>query len=478
MEKLKTLIISMLQMGMIGFGGGSALIPILQQSVVDKEKLVTQDEYEEDIVVASITPGALSAELAAGIGKQCAGKKGMLLGAIAMALPGVVMTVLMVSVMSRVDDGVFRQIEFLAVGITAFITCLLTEYISKTWKESIKRSSVSKTLIIIMGVFILTCGKNLFRIFQIEGVPFFSLSTIDVFLMAFFVIFYTNGLLTPKHIIISAGFCLLYALSEGKAQIISNSYVSLGIKVCMLLLSVTGIRKCFRGKLKIEKKKLKDAGIEVAVLTGFMLVMIGVAMFITEKTALYAWNGFLSTIMSFGGGDAYLTVSDGFFVHTGLISEDEFYSCLVPVVNIFPGSILCKMLSGIGYYVGYNETGSVLAGYVVSAAGFACSVGASCGVFSLVSCAYRELEKIEVFQILKRWIKAIVSGLMLNVILSLIYQNYKLGIEIGQSASLVICMLGIYVLDIILYYKVKMRNSGIVLVSMFLAFAVCNMLIL
>ena len=67
---------------------------------------------------------------------------------------------------------------------------------------------------------------------------------------------------------------------------------------------------------------------------------------------------------------------------------------------------------------------------------------------------------------------------MLNVILSLIYQNYKLGIEIGQSASLVICMLGIYVLDIILYYKVKMRNSGIVLVSMFLAFAVCNMLIL
>ena len=87
MSKLSNLLFTMMKIGAIGFGGGNALVPVIEKSVVEEEKLITAEEFEEDILVANITPGALPLEIAGGIGKRVWGKKGMLLCAMAMALP-------------------------------------------------------------------------------------------------------------------------------------------------------------------------------------------------------------------------------------------------------------------------------------------------------------------------------------------------------------------------------------------------------
>lgn len=46
--------------------------------------------------------------------------------------------------------------------------------------------------------------------------------------------------------------------------------------------------------------------------------------------------------MSFGGGDAYMTIADGIFVGGGMITSQQYYNHIVPAVNVLPGSILCK----------------------------------------------------------------------------------------------------------------------------------------
>ena len=93
MKNLFRLIISMLKVGTIGFGGGNALIPVIQQEVVEEKELITKEEYEKDIIAATLTPGALPVEIASGVGKKAGGLKGMLLGGTVMALPGAVFTV-------------------------------------------------------------------------------------------------------------------------------------------------------------------------------------------------------------------------------------------------------------------------------------------------------------------------------------------------------------------------------------------------
>ena len=64
-----------LKIGSIGFGGGTALIPVIEQEMVDKRKVVTKEEYDSAVIIASITPGALPVEISGGIGKTISRKK-------------------------------------------------------------------------------------------------------------------------------------------------------------------------------------------------------------------------------------------------------------------------------------------------------------------------------------------------------------------------------------------------------------------
>lgn len=183
-------------------------------------------------------------------------------------------------------------------------------------------------------------------------------------------------------------------------------------------------------------------------------------------------------IMSFGGGDAYLTVADGMFVDSGMVTKEEFYSMLAPLTNVLPGSILCKTLSGVGYYIGIEISGSVLGGLSVALAGFAISIVASCSVISLMTGLYEAFGNLNVFSELKRWIRPIVSGLLVNVILSLIVQVKHHGAEFGAEREFIFLMMAIYLVNSLVVKKYRFRNEIIVGISIILSLALCNLLVL
>ena len=121
--------------------------------------------------------------------------------------------------------------------------------------------------------------------------------------------------------------------------------------------------------------------------------------------------------MSFGGGDAYLTIADGIFVETQMITEQQFYGQLVSVVNVLPGSILCKTLTGVGYYIGQNVGGSMVAGLMFAVVGFVTSVAVSCGFVSAIYYLYDSLIKLNIFQTISKWITPVIAGLLLNIMI-------------------------------------------------------------
>lgn len=45
--------------------------------------------------------------------------------------------------------------------------------------------------------------------------------------------------------------------------------------------------------------------------------------FLTASSISFLLRGLLSAVMSFGGGDAYLTVADGMFVDSGMVTKEE-----------------------------------------------------------------------------------------------------------------------------------------------------------
>ena len=124
--------LSMLRIGTIGFGGGNALIPVIEKEVVENGKLVTKREYDEDVVAACITPGALPVEIAAGIGQRLGGASGMLMAASMMALPGAFFTVLILAVLTGEQGAALIGIRYISIGLGAFIISLLLAYAVKT----------------------------------------------------------------------------------------------------------------------------------------------------------------------------------------------------------------------------------------------------------------------------------------------------------------------------------------------------------
>lgn len=429
-------LLSLMKIGCIGFGGGSALIPVVEQEIIENQKLDTKENLDKDVVVASITSGALPVEIACSLGNRNFGKKGMVLGAVAMALPGTLATILLLTVLSVLQEKVLSVIQVLSVGVSAFIVSLLLHYITGVIKECGKESLARRNkAVVLMGVvFLLVCEKKLYTLIGYEGTPVLALSTIDVLTVAFFCIFYSRGIYNVRHMIVMLLLGGLFLLSHGKAGIITNSVVVIGVDLTMTAFALWGlwsnIQKDNWRYVSEHTTFRKDIGVWLFVLVLFSLPAIFSA---ADAGLEFLAKGVLSTLMSFGGGDAYLTIADGMFVESGMLDTEQYYGQLVSVVNILPGSILCKTLSGVGYSVGYDLSGSVLTGLFFALEGFVCSIAASGLFFMAVYHLYDQLHALYIFRMVGKWIRPIIAGFLLNVILSLYNQNMVVAVAHGMG---------------------------------------------
>ena len=470
------MMLALLKIGFIGFGGGSALIPVIEKEVVEERKLVTEEEFNKDVLVASITPGALPMEISTGLGKRAYGVGGMIVSALMLAFPGALITVAMLVAMSRLHSSVLTQIEILSIGISAFIACLLTEYSRKTLAEARAESKGrwKRAVVILVGVFLLTCGKAVYGILGVEGTPIVHLSTLQVLGVSMFGILYTHCKFTRKNLTVS-GVLILGYIACLSFDLPYETYIYNGLRAVMVILAVWGLVRSILDdgqKKNISPKRMLQE--EMAWILFFAVLSVP-ALLYGGHVLEFLGQGFLSSILSFGGGDAYLSVAN-----SGIVEKADFYGHLVPLVNLLPGSILCKTLSGIGYLLGFEmSSGSIPAGCLVALAGFACSVMASGGVFCLVSHIYECFESLSVFRLLSRWIRPIIAGTLLTVMLSLFSQNISTGAKLGCPAWIALGISAlIYGMNLILLYVLRKKNGMLILCSIVATLVLGNVAIL
>ena len=416
---LAKLLLSMAKIGLIGFGGGSALIPVIEEEVVDEQKLISKKDYDEEVVSACVTPGALPVEIAAGVGRKTFGLKGMVLAALLMALPGAFLTVLLLSVLSGRTDSSLNVIRYISIGLGGFISSLLANYAIKTTKAAGRENRKKRiaSFIIMITVFALTGLKSLFSLFGFEKISnsFIKLSTFQVLMLSF--------------------------------------------AILIAVYTVQTFKKQKRVKTNANSKKVSYASIIMETVTwlAFAIILTVPAILILGDGMSYILKGFASSFMSFGGGDAYLSVADGLFVNTGMVNESDFYGILVPIANVLPGSILLKILTGIGYLIGAEQSG-VQAGIAGALAGFAISVAASGMVFGVVYWIFRTFENVSFFQLVSKWIRPIISGLLLGVMVTMFKTNVQTAGALGYGKTGVLVITA--VITIANLYFLNRKKTG------------------
>lgn len=87
MKTLRELFITFAKIGMFTFGGGYAMISLIEHECVEKKKWITSDEMLDITVIAESTPGPVAINCATYTGYKRAGMKGAIMATLGMMLP-------------------------------------------------------------------------------------------------------------------------------------------------------------------------------------------------------------------------------------------------------------------------------------------------------------------------------------------------------------------------------------------------------
>ncbi len=89
------LFFSFIQVGLFSVGGGYAAIPLIQDQIVNIQKLMTIEEFSDLITIAEMTPGPISINSSTFVGMQLGGIPGVLLCTIGCIIPSFIICLLL-----------------------------------------------------------------------------------------------------------------------------------------------------------------------------------------------------------------------------------------------------------------------------------------------------------------------------------------------------------------------------------------------
>lgn len=375
--------------GLIGFGGGSALIPVIERQLVLKRPLLDESTYLRHTVVANVTPGALPVKLSGFAGATLRGGGLALAAATVVAAPGVLGTLSLLAASNALGPTAVRVVSHASVGITAFIIVLLVGYILRVHRQ----------------------GRPLWLFVAITAI---------------------SALLSG-----AGPLMRLAALLVGAPFDASLPHLS-AVQLIALALAVIVVASLFQRRPPQARRldRPHSRGIWRATTVFIATGLLGIGMFAALRGLAGVQVGgllALSTVTSFGGGEAYIGVAEGFFVRSGLIGTQEFFTQLVPIANALPGPILVKVAAGVGY--SFGATSGPLAAWVLAAAAMLITISASCAVALPVLATYDSLRDHPLMINIGRYIMPVICGLLIQVCASMLEVSASVAESVGVAAA-------------------------------------------
>ena len=124
------LFLSYLKIGFFGFGGGYAMLSLIQNEIVEQRGWLTATQFADIVAVSQITPGPIAINSATYIGYTIAGFGGSVVATFAVCLPSLTLMLLLTSFFlrhreNRFVQSVVKAVSPVVVGMIAAAALLL-----------------------------------------------------------------------------------------------------------------------------------------------------------------------------------------------------------------------------------------------------------------------------------------------------------------------------------------------------------------
>lgn len=123
-----------LKIGAFTFGGGYAMIPLIEHETTEKRQLVDKEEISDIVAIAESTPGPIAINSATFIGYRTCGVWGAVFATLGVVLPSLILITLIALFLRRVMDHRFVRYAFF--GIRAGVLALIAKAVVNFWKRA------------------------------------------------------------------------------------------------------------------------------------------------------------------------------------------------------------------------------------------------------------------------------------------------------------------------------------------------------
>lgn len=174
-SKKLSLFLTFLKIGAFTFGGGYAMIPLIQKEVVEKKKWLSDSDILDIIAIAESTPGPIAINSATFVGYKTAGFFGAFCATFGVVLPSFLI-ILAISFVLRFFESL-KVVQYAFEGIRAGVIALILKALISMYKQCRKNIIF---YIVAAGAFISTAIFNINALFVIIGCAIFGLVSSSV----------------------------------------------------------------------------------------------------------------------------------------------------------------------------------------------------------------------------------------------------------------------------------------------------------
>lgn len=149
MKNILTLFLTFLRIGAFTFGGGYAMIPLIQKEISEKRGWITDDDILDIIAIAESTPGPIAINSATFVGYKVAGFWGSFFSTLGIVIPSFVIISIISLVLREFQD--YKGVQYAFYGIRAGVLALIIKALWSMYKQCPKNLI---SYIIAAGAFI------------------------------------------------------------------------------------------------------------------------------------------------------------------------------------------------------------------------------------------------------------------------------------------------------------------------------------
>ena len=123
-------------MGLFTFGGGYAMLPMIQKEVIEKYKWATEDEVMDYYAIGQCTPGIIAVNTATFVGYKVKGYLGGIVATLGVVSPSLIIITLITTLISNFSQ--LEVVQHALQGIQVAVCVLMFVAVEKLLKKGVK----------------------------------------------------------------------------------------------------------------------------------------------------------------------------------------------------------------------------------------------------------------------------------------------------------------------------------------------------